>query len=776
MFKQAISSAIAAINDIFTSPSSTAPSFHSHDAAVPFFAGSPLTRYLTATSTSTSPLSVLFAMAPEFAYHGLQIFLVLALVFSFLPVLSIVQHVAISVSIARNNHVRELAADANTKDARIRELESQAQQERQQKTADIDSMTQLKKQLSDANALVDYERVMKTSLEKKLERGQQKGMPSQATTLRMSTRHTEYVKKIRVEHETEKSEAIKVAVAETEARVKSEIKDKFQTATKILDEYYYTEDKIRVLKETVAKQSAQLCKAQRECDDKLEMASKASQQSNQRKVNEMQKEIDRRQKDLDYVREELRASNDRNHALQQKLDDNDKNMEPKTVVTALEGRIKELEHIIATTNTKVNSERAAASTREKDLFDTIAGDRAIYQAHADAAHEQKKKNIETYNAELEARNTKITTLETRVMKLHQGIKTKDAQLADIKAEKETLKTEVSVLQAAQAEQVSTTVLKQWIKKYEHEKFTSKRYRNEFSKCLNKMDRRQAKLEHLRSICHTLMKENTHFMNDNINLLTALGTEAGNCKALQQQVKEQDEQVRADGEEIANQEWNIRNLSQTMEEEIAELRPFPIFPLPPLSVPYENPMAVEPMDTSADVPKATSVVIQVETEIQTLDPSQTIPPTMTPILHPMESKTQVVAQDPHPQSFDPFDLIPALQPLPTAPLNEFDDMINWDAIDMTVNPADVFNLPLPVEQSVLDAEDPTQGIPNADQPVIDDEMPTCPDSQLDALHQELFRDDNDYDGDDEDVEWEDVLPAPLDEGVEEASKGKKRELE
>ncbi|KAL8936516.1 MAG: hypothetical protein Q9211_004151 [Gyalolechia sp. 1 TL-2023] len=546
MFKQAVSSAIAAIKGIISPSSISIPQpFHSNDAAVPFKAGSPNTRCLAANTTSTSPLSMLFVMAPDIAYHGLQLLLIFILIFSLLPVLAAVQELVTSVGVARNKHVCQLTADVKIKDARIRELESQVQQERQHEATNTDEMTQL---------------------------------------------------------------------------------------------------------------------------------------------------------------------------------------------------------------TKINSERTAASARGKGLLDPIEADRALYQGRAAAADEQEKQNVKICCTTLEARNTKITELETGNTKLHQIIETKDAQIADLNAQNEALKTEVSALNVANAQQASPNVLQQWIDKYNHEKFTSRRYRNEFSKCLDKLGLHQVRLEQVQSQRDTLMKENMTFMDDNISLLTALRNETENCKALQRQVKDREEPVRA----------NVRS----MEEEIAELKPFPVIILPPRPVPHENPMAVEPIDISADIRKDNSTVNRLENGIQTLNPSRTISPTMTTAVDPMETGTQVEAQVRRRQSFDPFNLS-GLAVMQVSLPNEFDDMIDRDAIGMAVDPADVFDLPVPIDQPVPGAEDPTPGPPNADEPVIDDEMPACPDSQFDDLDQGLFGDDSDYDGDGEDAEWEDVLPA-LPHGGEEGA--------
>ncbi|KAL8938374.1 MAG: hypothetical protein Q9216_003931 [Gyalolechia sp. 2 TL-2023] len=643
-----------AIEGIFTSSSSTSQPVLSTDRPLPSVAGFPINQYLTATKTSTSPLSIPFAMAPASTYYGLPISLFLALIFWLLTVLPSVQHIITSVSIASNKNVRNLNAEADTKNARIQELEHLARQERRQMRANADEISQLKKQLYDANAMVHYQVWMRTLAEKKLEQ------------------------------------------------------------------------------EIVAKQEIQLRNAQREYDQSLEAARRSLQQSNVRSVREMQKEIDRRQKIHNDVQEEWGRCNDLNCTSRRRLDS------AEGVETTLKGQLHNLEQVIV----KINSEQAAASARENNLHIGIAANRTMCQGHIDDAYERKRNNTH-----LGARDRKITKLKARLTNIRHTVNVKDFKLANADKQNEVLKAASSVLQAAQAELVSTKVIKQWINDYQDEKLTSKRYHREFSKCLNKLERCEERVENLQSNCETIMKESMKYMNDNINLLNALRTETETCKALQKQVKCLAEHVSADREEIMNQERNIRNLSETMEEEIAELKPLHVHPLSP----YDNTTAVECMDTSADVPKDMSAANQ--NLILIPNPSHTTLATVAPIqdLTGRDIETEVQAS-----------------------YIETADMNDRGAIQMSVTPAYALELHSSTDRPIGGAEEAVCRILNADEPAIEHGRPKRLDNLSEPLRHGHFGE-NDNDSDDEDVNWEDALPTPCNRGGEERSKGRKREL-
>ncbi|KAL8716736.1 MAG: hypothetical protein Q9225_005965 [Loekoesia sp. 1 TL-2023] len=810
MFQRAVSAIITAFKGILSTPSPASELLPSNDQASLIPAASTVTQYLIHTDTATSPLLMMSSIATDFAYNYLQAFMFLALLCSFLPVLPAIQHFATSVRIARDGHVRNLIANVETKDARIRELENQIQQQQKQKaakaaqhesdvkkerSAHAKELAQLSMQLSDANAMVFLEQTKNKALKLRLE-NEKEEKPRQATNLRVYTRHTEHVKKIREEHAAE-LEAMKLAlegrhreeittvVAQTEKRVKQEIKATLDAAVEANSENRYLRSRVALLEKRATQHNTELSRKHRECKDRIKYEAIGLESRCNTKLKVVQDESDTRQRKVEMLEEKLQSCIMKGQGLQSELERKHRETVQKSVVTTLEARVQELEHVVASKDAKINSERAAASARENELVATINANVAVYEANVAARDEKIRENINVYNSELASRDAKVANFG-------QIVRDKDAQMAELEMKIQVLEERLSGAEKSKPD--TSKKLQQCVNKYKHEKYTSKRYRYEFSKALDKLERREDANERLR-------KENT-------SLRTGLMTASGNIKTLIQDFKILSDEVQQAAVEIHQQEWNIRNYGQTFEEDIAELKrketlpqdrsqlttsAAPTSPPPPVAPPSSSSHPIEPVGAPADLRKAKSspsspiqtrtetkepdqAAIPTEIQVKVQRPSQTesrnpglfpqvdnssasIPaqglalntdvppetpyadnypidlsdlmdvgpgigqpdqqpmpellnlfcdqtlpfvPSSQPIqyddqLHqwPANDFDKMVTDEPNPAGQDPQS-VPLLSLFPDGYINDF-DMINWQELDMAVDPAEVFNLPFAFEQ-------------------------------------------------------------------------------
>lgn len=535
-----VASVVVAVKGLFrsTTPMQQPPV---SKTSPPYCTCLPVMQYVNTTATTTSPLSLLVAIAPEAIYAGLQFILLLALVCSLFPLAPIVQQLVISIRLARDRQIQSLTADIHTKSCRMSELQAQLQREQRQKqeqmAAKDDEMTNLRKQLRDAREVIAIKRLTESSLKGSVFDGEKQPRP--AFKLRMAQRHTDKVNKIRHEHtaaiaelNTIHQKALDEAVAQSRARVLGDVERQLDDSNKILAEHKMNKEKIHALEQALNKQKAQSEKATRDWTEKIT------------------KLCERHTTEMNDMQEKLRKSDEKNHAFTQELHLSE------NAVVALERRVKELAGIIPTLNSTLNNERAAASAREKSLLATIAGDREIYEEHVDAANERNKKAIEIYCTELEAKDSEIEKLEVEVGKLRQTCSDKIARIANLRGRNAALRMEVSPL----------TI------KFKHERFSAKRYRKEFSRCLDRLDEREHKYIVLQSLFQKLTNENEKLIDDNIELFSALRSQNEAATALEMHFKDILQEVGDQRVGIANNEWEIRNLAK-MEEDMEGLRKY-----------------------------------------------------------------------------------------------------------------------------------------------------------------------------------------------------------
>lgn len=408
-------------------------------------------------------------------------------------------------------------------------MQREQQQKQEEMAVKNDEMTRLRKELGDAKDLIDLRRVMDSPAKNNDLKRQ-----GPAFNLRMATRHSENIKEIRNEHAAEivrlnmeHRKAVAEAITKTEARVLADVHRQFDHSNKILAEYKLTESKIGALKHTITKQAAQLQKISHDCDER------------------MRKLCHSHAKETSTILEKLRKSGDQKHALSQRLSDVRDELAAKTeVVTTLKGQITELEGIVKSQQSTLNSERAARSAREASLLKTIADDRVIYETHVNEANERNQQVIQIYCTELDKRNLTIDKLDAKVAKLQQIVKDKTAKIANLKSQNAALKSEMS----------------RWIGKFKEEHFTAKRYRKEFSRCLDKVEKRNHEYSLLQSNFRKIMGEMERLREEKSSLLDTIDVQNDTLAKRRLIYSRLDQEVRNQHVRINNNESYARDLA------------------------------------------------------------------------------------------------------------------------------------------------------------------------------------------------------------------------
>ncbi|KAI4141290.1 MAG: hypothetical protein L6R39_005423 [Caloplaca ligustica] len=205
----------------------------------------------------------------------------------------------------------------------------------------------------------------------------------------LQAQHTATVKSLESDYQVKLKEQVASAVAETEKRVREDVKAQMQAAKTAISEDKYLRSKLAILQNRVAQHNKELARVRRQCELTIVWDAQRRETELKYQIKLLEGKNDATEKRVTKLAEALRTSRQSNSQLKEQL------ARKERVVTCA----------------KCDERGAAARAKEDELSSIIGANLEIYEAKIGSRDAQVKANISTYERELRKRDRKLQSLE-----------------------------------------------------------------------------------------------------------------------------------------------------------------------------------------------------------------------------------------------------------------------------------------------------------------------------------------------------------------------------